>query len=155
MKAQSHIVTLFAFLFFLLFCGLVCTVRAADLANKCSADFEKVAQCLSYVTGKAATPTKDCCTSVTEIRDSNPVCLCFFIQQTHNGSEQIRSLGVQETKLLQLPTACNLKNASISNCPSEFSLSLSVVLPYINILTWIVLCMISIIYAESFGRRFC
>ncbi|XP_018836768.1 non-specific lipid transfer protein GPI-anchored 1 [Juglans regia] len=123
MKAQSHIVTLFSFLFFLLFCGLVCKVGGADFAKECSQDFEKVVQCLNYVTGKAKTPTEECCSSVKEIRDSNPVCLCYFIQQTHNGSEQIKNLGVQETKLLQLPTACNLKNASISNCPKLLGLS--------------------------------
>ncbi|KAG2706604.1 hypothetical protein I3843_05G099000 [Carya illinoinensis] len=123
MKAQSHLVTLFSFLFFFLFCGLVCKVGAADLVSKCTQDFTKVTPCLNYVTGKAGTPTKDCCSSVKEIRDSTPECLCYFIQLTHNGSEQVKSLGIQETKLLQLPTACNLKNASISNCPKLLGLS--------------------------------
>lgn len=121
MKAQSHLtITLF-----LLFCGLVCKVGAASVADKCSNDFTKVAPCLDYAKGTANTPTKDCCSGVKSIRDDDPVCLCYFIQQTHNGSEQIKSLGIQEARLLQLPTACSLKNASVTNCPSKRSLPLS------------------------------
>jgi hypothetical protein len=125
MKAQSHLITFFLFFFIFFFCGLVCKVGAASVADKCTNDFNKVSSCLNYATGDANTPTKDCCTAVKDIRDNNPVCLCYFIQQTHNGSQEIKSLGIKESRLLQLPTACSLKNASISNCPSKFSLSLS------------------------------
>ncbi|KAG2702729.1 hypothetical protein I3760_06G104000 [Carya illinoinensis] len=126
MKAQSYILTLFWFSSLkLIFCGLVRNVGATDLTTKCASDFEKVVPCLNFVTGKAATPAKDCCSSVTEMRDNHPECLCYFIQQTHNGSEQIKSLGVQDDRLLQVPPACSLKNASISYCPREYSLSLS------------------------------
>ncbi|GFY99969.1 hypothetical protein Acr_13g0013690 [Actinidia rufa] len=64
-----------------------------------------------------AMPSKECCGSVTEIKNSEPVCLCYIIQQTHNGSNQIKSMGIQEGKLLQLPTTCQLTNASVSYCP--------------------------------------
>ncbi|GFY99963.1 hypothetical protein Acr_13g0013630 [Actinidia rufa] len=85
---------------------------AEDLTKECSSAFEKVGTCLSYATGKAAMPSKECCGSVTEIKNSEPVCLCYIIQQTHNGSNQIKSMGIQEGKLLQLPTTCQLTNAS-------------------------------------------
>ncbi|XP_041016262.1 non-specific lipid transfer protein GPI-anchored 1-like [Juglans microcarpa x Juglans regia] len=125
MKAQSYIIsTLFWFSSLqLIFCGLVRNVGAADLTANCTNDFEKVVPCLNFVTGKEATPIKDCCSSVTEIRDNHPECLCYFIQQTYNGSEQIKSLGVQEDRLLQLPSACSLKNASISYCPKLLGIS--------------------------------
>ncbi|PSS13682.1 Non-specific lipid transfer protein GPI-anchored 1 like [Actinidia chinensis var. chinensis] len=90
---------------------------AEDLTKECSSAFEKVGTCLSYATGKAAMPSKECCGSVTEIKNSEPVCLCYIIQQTHNGSNQIKSMGIQEGKLLQLPTTCKLTNASVSYCP--------------------------------------
>ena len=93
---------------------------ANDLAKECSSAFEKVGTCLSYATGKAAVPSKECCGAVTEIKNSEPVCLCYIIQQTHNGSNQIQSMGIQEGKLLQLPTTCKLTNASVSYCPSKF-----------------------------------
>jgi len=102
---------------------LACTVaEAATLGEQCSKDFEKVGACLSYATGKDTTPSKDCCDSVTEIKGQDPVCLCFIIQQTHNGSAQIKSLGIQEARLIQLPTACKLTNASISDCPKLLGL---------------------------------
>ncbi|GFZ21134.1 hypothetical protein Acr_29g0002960 [Actinidia rufa] len=97
---------------------VLCAVAAGggaadDLAKECSSAFQKVGTCLSYATGKAATPSKECCDSVTEIKSSEPVCLCYIIQQTHNGSNQIKSMGIQEGKLLQLPTTCKLTNASV------------------------------------------
>ncbi|GFS33883.1 hypothetical protein Acr_00g0031070 [Actinidia rufa] len=107
-----------------LFLGLY-SVGAATVGEQCSNDFEKVATCLNYATGKAEAPTKECCASVTEIKDSDPVCLCYIIQQTHDGGEQVKSLGIQEARLLQLPTACKLTNASASNCPKLLNLTVS------------------------------
>lgn len=124
MKApSSHLIALFffTFFFFLIFCGFTAEAGAAlsGVADKCNKDFTKVASCLNYARGIASAPTKDCCTSVKEIRDDDPVCLCYFIQQTHNGSEQIKSFGIKEERLLQLPSACSLKNASVTNCPGK------------------------------------
>lgn len=98
---------------------------AATVAQKCSNQFQKVAMCLSYATGKAETPTKECCESVKGMRDSEPECLCYVMQQANNGSDEIKKMGIQVAKLLQLPTACSLKNASASDCPSEYTSSLS------------------------------
>ncbi|KAL6499252.1 hypothetical protein OROHE_026129 [Orobanche hederae] len=90
-----------------------------SLSAKCSAQFQKVTQCLPFVTAKAAAPSKDCCASATALmKESDPACLCFIIQQIHNGSNPaVKSMGVQEALLLQLPSACKLANASISDCP--------------------------------------
>ncbi|XP_050276194.1 non-specific lipid transfer protein GPI-anchored 1 [Quercus robur] len=120
MKGQSLKMSI---LFFVLLCGLICEVSGAGVAEKCSQQLSNVAQCLSFASGKAETPTKECCTSVKGMRDSDPECLCFMIQQTHNGSEAIKNLGIQEARLLQLPTACNLKNSSISDCPKLLGLA--------------------------------
>ena len=98
--------------------------EAATMEEKCGADFQKLAVCLTYATGKAKTPSKDCCDSVKGIKDSEPECLCYIIQQTHNGNDKIKSMGIQETKLLALPSDCAVKNASLTECPSQFSLLL-------------------------------
>ncbi|KAI8023002.1 Non-specific lipid transfer protein GPI-anchored 1 [Camellia lanceoleosa] len=95
---------------------LVCG-EAVTIGEKCSNDFTKVATCLTFATGKSDTPTKQCCTSVTEIKQSEPECLCYIIQQTHRGSPQVKSMGIQESRLLHLPSACKLTNASVSDCP--------------------------------------
>ncbi|KAI3467714.1 hypothetical protein Pfo_024377 [Paulownia fortunei] len=103
----------------LCFVVLGMTAGADDsIASKCSAEFQKVTQCLPFVTAKAAAPSKDCCDSVTDLKESDPACLCYIIQQIHNGSNAaVKSMGVQESRLLQLPSACKLANASVSECP--------------------------------------
>ncbi|KAF9686190.1 hypothetical protein SADUNF_Sadunf03G0132800 [Salix dunnii] len=110
----------------LIFAYSASPLRAANgdgVTEECSGDFQKVMGCLSYATGKANTPTKDCCSSVQDIKESDPKCLCFIMQKTHNGSAQIKALGIQEAKLLQLPTACQLQNASLSFCPKLLGIS--------------------------------
>lgn len=94
---------------------------ADDLATKCSAVIQKVIPCLDFAKGKEETPKKQCCDAATSIKESNPECLCYIIEETHKGSPQVKSLGIQEAKLLQLPSVCNVKNASITNCPSNYS----------------------------------
>ncbi|XP_022726704.1 non-specific lipid transfer protein GPI-anchored 1-like [Durio zibethinus] len=111
----------------LVLCASFGRVGAADesgLANECSKDFQSVMTCLSFAQGKVATPTKECCSSVSSIKESEPKCLCYILQQTQtSGAQNLKSLGVQETKLLQLPSACQLKNASVSYCPKLLGLS--------------------------------
>lgn len=106
--------------------GFLVAVAAAagapSVADQCGGDFQKVTACLTFATGKADNPSKDCCSSVGEIKDKNPVCLCYFIQQIHSGNNaQIKSMGIQEARLLQLPSACKLGNASIAECPRKCS----------------------------------
>nr|XP_004239214.1 non-specific lipid transfer protein GPI-anchored 1 [Solanum lycopersicum] len=89
-----------------------------SLGDKCGTEFQKVAACLTYATGKAPSPSKECCDAAEDIKDHDPVCLCYIIEQIHKGSSpQLKSMGIQEEKLLQLPSACKLTNATISNCP--------------------------------------
>ncbi|CAH8253729.1 unnamed protein product [Arabidopsis lyrata] len=93
------------------------------LADECSQDFQKVTLCLDFATGKATTPSKKCCDAVEDIKERDPKCLCFVIQQAKTGGQALKDLGVQEDKLIQLPTACQLHNASITNCPKLLGLS--------------------------------
>ncbi|KAI9170282.1 hypothetical protein LWI28_025488 [Acer negundo] len=96
----------------------------AATQKECSEQLQKVMACLDYAKGKVATPSAQCCGSVKDIKDDDPKCLCYIIQQAHGGSNEVlRSMGIQEAKLLQLPSACELKNASTSNCPKLLGLS--------------------------------
>ncbi|KAL2903675.1 Non-specific lipid transfer protein GPI-anchored 1 [Bienertia sinuspersici] len=103
--------------------GLKPCEAETSLTQQCSTAIQQLISCLNFAKGAAPTPTKECCTSVTGMKEKQPVCLCFFIGQAHNGSEQIKSLGIQEAKLLQLPSACHLNNASASNCPKLLGIS--------------------------------
>ncbi|KAL8113980.1 non-specific lipid transfer protein GPI-anchored 1 [Apium graveolens] len=96
---------------------------ADPLEKECADNFQKLTECLGFATGKGSTPTDGCCKSVAAIKDSKPVCLCYIIQQMHTGSNpQLKSLGIQESRLLQLPSACKLANASSSDCPKLLKL---------------------------------
>ncbi|CAF1928460.1 hypothetical protein Bca4012_071823 [Brassica carinata] len=93
------------------------------LSDECNQDFQKVTLCLDFATGKAPTPSKKCCDAIEDIKEKDPKCLCYVIQQAKTGGQALKDLGVQEVKLIQLPTACQLHNASISNCPNLLGIS--------------------------------
>ncbi|KAG2269706.1 hypothetical protein Bca4012_062718 [Brassica carinata] len=98
-------------------------VAGGALAEKCSQDIQKVSLCLEFATGTAPTPSEKCCDAIEDIKEKDPKCLCFLIQQAKTGGQTMKDLGVQEAKLIQLPTACQLHNASISNCPKILGIS--------------------------------
>ncbi|KAF2292894.1 hypothetical protein GH714_029681 [Hevea brasiliensis] len=93
------------------------------VSAECNKDIQKVMPCLDYATGKGNTPSKECCSAVKDLKENDPKCLCYIIQQTNNGSAQIKNLGIQKDRLLQLPSACQLQNASVSFCPKLLGLS--------------------------------
>ncbi|XP_058787092.1 non-specific lipid transfer protein GPI-anchored 1-like [Vicia villosa] len=95
---------------------------AEDLSKTCGQVVSKVIPCLDFATGKAPTPKKECCDAAKSIKDTDPECLCYIIQQTHKGSPESKSMGIQEDKLLQLPGVCGVK-ANISDCPKLLGLS--------------------------------
>ncbi|XP_008801676.2 non-specific lipid transfer protein GPI-anchored 1 [Phoenix dactylifera] len=112
----------------LLSCLLLSLLAAAasddsSVQSKCAPEFQKLTGCLDFATAKANSPSSQCCGSVTDIRNKDAVCLCYIIQQTHAGSSTIKSLGLQFNRLLQLPEACKLANASVTNCPKLLNIS--------------------------------
>ncbi|XP_058767564.1 non-specific lipid transfer protein GPI-anchored 1-like [Vicia villosa] len=95
---------------------------AEDLSKTCGQVVSKVIPCLDFATGKAPTPKKECCDAAKSIKDTDPECLCYIIQQTHKGSPESKSMGIQEDKLLQLAGVCGVK-ANISDCPSTYKVA--------------------------------
>ncbi|RWR87007.1 non-specific lipid transfer protein GPI-anchored 1-like protein [Cinnamomum micranthum f. kanehirae] len=111
------------FLSFLFFSSILGLSSSDTIAQQCSSALTKVMDCLQYSTGKAAEPTGACCTSTKEVRKDDPVCLCFFIQQTFKGVPEIKTFGVKVDRLLLLPSACKLTNTSVADCPKLLNLS--------------------------------
>ncbi|XP_039013185.1 non-specific lipid transfer protein GPI-anchored 1-like [Hibiscus syriacus] len=107
----------------LFLCVAVMAADESELTTECSKDFQSVMTCLGFAQGKVATPTKECCSSVSGIKENKPKCLCYILQQTQSGAQSLKSLGVQEAKLFELPSACQLKNASVTYCPKLLGLS--------------------------------
>ncbi|KAJ0257920.1 Non-specific lipid transfer protein GPI-anchored 1 [Hirschfeldia incana] len=122
----------FHFHLFLVTMTVVASISAAtpaapaaggELPEKCNQDFQKVTLCLDFASGKAPNPSEKCCDAIEDIKEKDPKCLCYLLQQAKTGGQALKDLGVQEAKLIQLPTACQLHNASISNCPKILGLS--------------------------------
>ncbi|WOL03731.1 non-specific lipid transfer protein GPI-anchored 1-like [Canna indica] len=102
----------------LLFVCVVGLVAGDDsVQQKCAQTTTKMLPCLDYASGKKDEPPSSCCTVVTDIRKTDPACLCFVIQQAHSGSPGFRSLDLKVDRLVQLPSICKLANSSVSDCP--------------------------------------
>ncbi|KAL8269126.1 hypothetical protein R6Q59_002924 [Mikania micrantha] len=94
-----------------------------SLAQQCSEKLPEVMTCTAFASGKESSPEAKCCDSVKEMKESNPACLCFLIQQIHNGTNpMLQKMNIQEARLLQLPSACKIANATISDCPKLLKL---------------------------------
>ncbi|KAM0047434.1 putative bifunctional inhibitor/plant lipid transfer protein/seed storage helical [Helianthus debilis subsp. tardiflorus] len=94
-----------------------------SLSEQCSQKLPEVMTCVAFASGKEGSPQQKCCDSVKEMKESNPACLCFLIQQIHNGTNPaLQKMNIQEARLLQLPSACKLANASVSDCPKLLKL---------------------------------
>ncbi|KAJ4805386.1 Lipid transfer protein-like [Rhynchospora pubera] len=115
--------TLSKHLFLLFSIASLASGEDSSLQNKCAPQFSKLTPCLEYSTGEANTPSSDCCTSATDIRRSNAVCLCYIIQQVHAGNQNVKSLGLRVDRLLLLPSDCKMADTNVSNCPKLLNLS--------------------------------
>ncbi|KAJ9554561.1 hypothetical protein OSB04_018606 [Centaurea solstitialis] len=103
--------------------GVTAAEDQASLGEQCAPKLTAVMTCVAFATGKESAPQQKCCDSVKEMKESNPACLCFVIQQIHNGTNPtLQKLNIQESRLLQLPSACKIANASISDCPKLLKL---------------------------------
>ncbi|XP_020113094.1 non-specific lipid transfer protein GPI-anchored 1-like [Ananas comosus] len=105
---------------------MLCLLRVAlcddtSIENRCGNEITKLTNCLDFATGKTSEPAGSCCGSVSDIRQRDAVCLCFIVQQTHDGSPGFKSLGLQFPRMLALPGDCKIANSSITECPSKNS----------------------------------
>lgn len=96
-----------------------------SLSDKCNKYMAELPDCLSYSTGKVDKPPASCCGPVSEIAKKDIVCLCYIVQQAHNGTSQaVIDMGLKFDRLVNLPTVCKLRNADPKKCPSKFFLLL-------------------------------
>ncbi|KAH8953279.1 hypothetical protein BDL97_08G016100 [Sphagnum fallax] len=78
----------------------------------CSAAFNNLTPCLTYVTANGTQPpASDCCTALSGVQQSQPICLCQLLAQMNDSSQY----GVNATKAMELPTICKV-HADTSKC---------------------------------------
>ncbi|PKA63804.1 putative GPI-anchored protein [Apostasia shenzhenica] len=123
---MARIHTPVSLLFLLLI--LVAAVARADnesssVDQKCMTEAAKLTDCVGYASGQETAPTGACCGSVTEVKGTDPACLCRVIQHAHSGgSGGLSGFHLRLDRLLSLPKACALANSSVSNCPKLLNL---------------------------------
>ncbi|KAJ7518676.1 hypothetical protein O6H91_20G003100 [Diphasiastrum complanatum] len=84
---------------------------AAPPPLDCSSDLILLLPCLNFVTGTDPKPSTDCCSGLTQILNTTPLCLCQILQsQAGPGS------GVNLTLAFDLPKYCNVPDANPNRC---------------------------------------
>eukprot|EP00252_Welwitschia_mirabilis_P014725 TRINITY_DN32574_c0_g1_i1.p1 TRINITY_DN32574_c0_g1~~TRINITY_DN32574_c0_g1_i1.p1 ORF type:complete len:181 (+),score=15.14 TRINITY_DN32574_c0_g1_i1:171-713(+) len=81
----------------------------------CSAALLTLSPCLSYVTGSsAAEPSSSCCSALANVVKNNAICLCQLLA----GNSTV-GVSVNETRALQLPSACKVSTPPVSKCKEK------------------------------------
>ncbi|KAH9575708.1 hypothetical protein CY35_01G124900 [Sphagnum magellanicum] len=82
----------------------------------CSTPITELQACLPYVqisTGPPPALPAACCTALSSVQQSKPVCLCELLSQLNNSAQ----FGINGTKALGLPKDCNV-DANYNECPA-------------------------------------
>ncbi|XP_073049690.1 non-specific lipid-transfer protein C, cotyledon-specific isoform-like [Primulina eburnea] len=98
--------------FFSVFLALAlfyCFAHSSNAAISCGTVDTKAASCITYATGKDATPSKQCCAglqtlaqSVKTVADKKDICRCLKAAVKNFA-------GVQDKFLSKIPSACSIK----------------------------------------------
>ena len=84
----------------------------------CTAAFNSLVPCYTYVTGSVATPPPECCSGLSSLNKDNPACLCNLITTQLNSSSSSTS-GVNVTKAYSLPKDCSI-TLNTTTCPGHY-----------------------------------
>ncbi|KAK6937558.1 Bifunctional inhibitor/plant lipid transfer protein/seed storage helical domain, partial [Dillenia turbinata] len=96
--------------------ALVTLFWASALAQSgCTSALMGLSPCLNYVNGNSATPSSLCCSQLSNVVQSQPVCLCPLL----NGGSSSPGITINQTHALELPVACNVKTSpTVKDSPS-------------------------------------
>ncbi|KAK4478101.1 hypothetical protein RD792_017366 [Penstemon davidsonii] len=78
----------------------------------CTSVLISMASCLNYIQGSDSTPPTSCCTSLANVVQNQPQCLCTIV----NGGGGSLGVSINQTRALGLPTTCNVKTPPVSRC---------------------------------------
>ncbi|PKU73899.1 Non-specific lipid-transfer protein-like protein [Dendrobium catenatum] len=77
----------------------------------CTAEIISLAPCLSYISGNSTAPSSSCCSQLSNVVRSQPLCLCTVL----NGGFSI-GISLNKTRALALPGACKVQTPPVSKC---------------------------------------
>ncbi|CAA3028427.1 non-specific lipid-transfer protein-like protein At2g13820 [Olea europaea var. sylvestris] len=87
----------------------------AQSSTNCTSTLMTLSSCLSYVTGNSSTPSSSCCSSLGNVVQSQPRCLCPLL----NGAGLSFGLNINQTYALALPSACSVQTPPVSQCKAS------------------------------------
>lgn len=92
---------------------LFCEGAVAQLS--CTRVMISLSPCLNYVTGNSAGtgPSSSCCSQLANVVQSQPQCLCSVLD---GGASSSLGITVNQTRALELPSACNVHTPPVSRC---------------------------------------
>lgn len=91
--------------------AVVTDVVVAQTPSSCSSALVTLAPCLNYVTGSAQEPSQSCCSGLSNVVKTNPVCLC----QLFSGGNTA-GVNINQTLAMAMPAACKVTTPPISAC---------------------------------------
>ncbi|CAL1398297.1 unnamed protein product [Linum trigynum] len=97
--------------------GLVLAVAAllytgAAAQSGCTTALISLSPCLNYVSGNTSTPSSSCCSQLGSVVSSQPQCLCQLV----NGGGSSLGITINQTRALDLPSACKVQTPPVSRC---------------------------------------
>ncbi|XP_024968197.1 protein YLS3-like [Cynara cardunculus var. scolymus] len=81
-------------------------------SSGCTNTLMGLASCLNYVTGNTSTPSPSCCSQLSTVVQSQPLCLCSLL----NGNGPNIGVTINQTLAITLPGACKVQTPPISRC---------------------------------------
>ncbi|KAJ8449003.1 hypothetical protein Cgig2_004058 [Carnegiea gigantea] len=79
----------------------------------CTNVLMSMSSCLNYVGGNSSSPAPSCCSALSSVVQSQPQCLCAAL---NSGVASSMGISINQTRALQLPSACNVKTPPVSQC---------------------------------------
>ncbi|KAI4378557.1 hypothetical protein MLD38_016019 [Melastoma candidum] len=80
--------------------------------NGCTRVLMTLTPCLNYVSGNTSSPSSTCCSTLANVVQSQPRCLCLLL----NGAMSSYGYNINQTLALTLPGACNVQTPAVSQC---------------------------------------
>ncbi|KAF7153318.1 hypothetical protein RHSIM_Rhsim01G0273100 [Rhododendron simsii] len=86
--------------------------NGAAAQSGCMSALISLSPCLNYVRGNSSTPSPSCCSKLSNVVQSQPLCLCSLL----NGGGSQYGITVNQTLALGLPGVCNVQTPPVSRC---------------------------------------
>ncbi len=111
-------------------------VSAAQSSTDCTSAYAALEPCYPYVTGPATTPPPACCSSLSSLQSTNPVCVCILLTELN-------------AKALAIPKQCGV-TVDTSQCSGNKRIYKNPVVALLQIRSYTVLLALFFFFSPFF-----